>query len=146
MFLIQSNWDSYHFLFSWRWINSIAFNLLILIFCWCSHFLYFYSGKWKRFRVFPQTLLPLCEFPGEPGEKFSEGCWTKVHNDKGICYSTLTGFRIFKQSPIFLWESDCFCQTATRTWSPASGRRTRSTSPLTSGGSSPWRRSWWECC
>ncbi len=73
-------------------INSIALIMFDFEFMLVS--LSFFFGKMKWFRAFPQTLLPLCEFPGEPGEKYSEGCWAKVHNDKGICYSTLTGFRI----------------------------------------------------
>ncbi len=40
----------------------------------------------------PETLLPLCRFPGE-GKSLKDGCWERIVTDKGICFSSVTGLK-----------------------------------------------------
>ncbi len=39
---------------------------------------------------YPVILLPVCKFSGE-GKQVNDGCWTRIVNDKGICFASDTG-------------------------------------------------------
>ncbi len=39
---------------------------------------------------YPATLLPVCKFSGE-GKQVNDACWTRIVNDKGICFASDTG-------------------------------------------------------
>ncbi len=60
----------------------------------------------------PATLLPVCRFPGE-GEPplLKDGCWNRIVNDKGICFSSATGLLITSSDKYTWYETNRYEKT-----------------------------------